>query len=296
MVDSAIPALHERAEFALQPYVPPRRVVVPPLKIHGNKSRLISWISTFLNEPDGRYIEPFLGSGSVALNCAGERALLGDINPHIIAFYQAVQNGSLTGRSVSKHLRREGERLKSDPDHFYAVRERFNQQFDPHDFLFLTRSSFNGVMRFNKKGRYNSPFCKRPAQFTPRLIERISRQVADAARLMSESWDFRNEDFESMIASAKAEDLIYCDPPYANRQNTFFTYWEEEDERRLFRVLSATPARFVLSTWIRSRQRKNSFVSAYWSRFNVYEREHFYHAGARLESRRPITEGLVVNF
>ena len=38
------------------------------------------------------------------------------------------------------------------------MRERFNLQGSSLDFLFLNRSCFNGVMRFNRHGRFNVPF------------------------------------------------------------------------------------------------------------------------------------------
>jgi DNA adenine methylase len=40
---------------------------------------------------NGKWIEPFLGTGVVALNSRYKRAILNDTNPHIIIFYKGIQ-------------------------------------------------------------------------------------------------------------------------------------------------------------------------------------------------------------
>ena len=76
----------------------------------------------------------------------------------------------------------------------------------------------------------------------------------------------------------------------------YYNGWTEEDEGRLFELLSATQARFILSTWHHNDYRRNEMIERYWQRFNVVTRDHFYHAGGRLENRRSVVEALVFNF
>ena len=60
---------------------------------------------------DARWIEPFLGSGVVALNLAPERALLADTNRHLIGFYQAIQAGDINRLTVREFLECEGWKM-----------------------------------------------------------------------------------------------------------------------------------------------------------------------------------------
>lgn len=86
----------------------------------------------------GRWIEPFVGSGVVAFNLAPERALLADTNKHIIALYQAIQRGEMSTQRVRAFLENAGKQLeKHGAPFYYDVRERFNVQGDPFDFLFF---------------------------------------------------------------------------------------------------------------------------------------------------------------
>ncbi len=133
----------------------PRKVTpkAPPIKTQGIKTKVVPLIaSSIMWSGDGRWIEPFFGSGVVALNILPNRAILADINEHLINLYRSIQEGTITGRTVRAHLQREGATLfEKGESHYYALRDRFNEEGDPLDFIFLSRSCFNGMMRFNKR-------------------------------------------------------------------------------------------------------------------------------------------------
>lgn len=124
------------------------KIFVPPIKSQGIKTKLVQWISTNVDEITfDRWVEPFMGTGVVAFNVRPKRALLCDSNPHLINFYKAVQNKEITGAIVRGFLNEEGLKLlKTEGEHYYTVRNRFNEKGNPLDFLFLSRSCFNGMM------------------------------------------------------------------------------------------------------------------------------------------------------
>ena len=276
------------------------RLIVPPIKSQGIKTKLVPWIKALTPPVEGRWIEPFLGTGVVAFNLGFDTAVLCDVNPHIIRFYTEVQAGAISPMLVRAYLEREGEALRSaDREgyaHFNLIRDRFNCGHNPLDFLFLSRAGFNGMMRFNGKGEWNIPFCKKPARFSKAYVTKIVNQVHDVSRVIRPSWQFREARFEDTIGMAKAGDLVYCDPPYWGRHTDYYGRWDDADEARLFETLSATRAHFILSTWHHNDYRENTMLKRYWRHFNVVTREHFYHSGARLRNRRAIVEALVFNF
>lgn len=276
------------------------KVIVPPIKSQGVKTRLVPWIQALVPAVMGRWIEPFLGTGVVAFNSGFHEALLSDINPHVIRFYQGVKDRRITPAVVREYLEREGKLLEQAADkgyaHFHIIRNRFNESHDPLDFLFLSRAGFNGMMRFNRSGGWNIPFCQKPQRFAPAYITKIAHQVHDVACLIQPDWEFRVDSFEHIIRQATENDIIYCDPPYLGRYVDYYSGWTEGDERRLFELLEATPAKFILSTWHHNDYRENPMIDRLWSRFNVVTRDHFYHSGGKLENRRAIVEALVFNF
>lgn len=276
------------------------KTTVPPIKCQGIKTKLVPLIRASLPEAKGRWIEPFCGSAVVALNLRPQRALLTDTNKHIIVFYQAVQGGEITPASVRAHLREEGARLEREGEaHYYRIRERFNHTPTPLDFLFLNRACFNGVMRFNRLGHFNVPFCRKPDRFRPAYISKIANQVRAFADIaMSLDWRFEVADFRQTLAQAAPEDFIYADPPYAGRHVDYYNTWTEDDERHLVGALKALPCAFLLSTWQSNEYRTNESIQNHWhdGRFWVSTYEHFYHVGPTERLRNPMTEAVVANY
>ena len=274
-------------------------VFTPPIKCQGIKTKLVPLIlRSIARDPHGLWIEPFLGSGVVALNVMPKRALLADTIPHLIRFYHAVKEGSVDGPRTRSFLEREGSLLaENGQEHYYRVRDRFNSTGDPLDFLFLNRSCFNGMIRFNKKGAFNVPFGHKPHRFAPAYITKIVNQVLrfrDATRLFD--WHFVCQDFRATVKEANVGDFIYCDPPYIGRHVDYYSDWDERSEEALCSELSQTKARFMLSTWHSNQHRENQYLKEMWSGFTISTQEHFYHVGAHERNRKPVLEAVVTNY
>lgn len=177
------------------------------------------------------------------------------------------------------------------------MRERFNSSGDPLDFLFLNRSCFNGLIRFNRYGRFNVPFGHKKQRFAPAYVTKIVNQVErfrEALELFD--WRFVCQDFRTTLGEAAAGYFVYCDPPYVGRHVDYYDSWDEQSEQLLYRVLSGTEARFMLSTWHSNEHRENHCLQEMWNRFTIYTYEHFYHVGARETNRKPMLEALVTNY
>ncbi len=276
------------------------KTIVPPIKSQGIKTKLIPWIKDLVSSETGKWIEPFLGTGVVAFNMQFKKAILNDTNPHIIKFYKDIQEDTINKRIVKEYLEREGENLRNAGDngydHFRLIKDRFNHEFNSLDFLFLSRAGFNGMMRFNKRGHWNIPFCKKPNRFAQAYITKIVNQVDLVSNVIRPEWEFLNKQFTEIIPLANESDMIYCDPPYFGRYVDYYNGWTEEDEELLFNQLAATKANFILSSWHHNNFRKNEMISKYWDKFNIITRDHFYHSGGKIENRNTIVEALVFNF
>ena len=275
------------------------KVGVPPIKSQGIKTKLVPWIQNILpSDFNGTWIEPFMGTGAVAFNVAPRRAVLCDSNPHLVNFYASIASSEITPEVVKEFLTREGEVLLSKgEDHYYFVRERFNAEHSPLDFLFINRAGFNGMIRFNRKGGFNIPFCRKPKRFAQAYVTKIVNQVAWVSKIIkAKEFTFKCQDFNKTIQGASANDIIYCDPPYIDRHADYYNGWDEVHERELFSALSGFNGKFILSTWHHNDYRENEYVKCLWSEHRVLTREHFYHVGGKKENRNPVVEALVTNF
>ncbi len=275
------------------------RVLVPPVKIQGIKTKMVPFIreSVCINE-DTTWIEPFMGSGVVGFNIMPERAVFADINPHIIKFYNCIKERKITSSLVRSFLEEQGSLLESREDaYYYEVRERFNMTHDPLDFLFLNRSCFNGMIRFNRAFAFNVPFGHKPQRFSKAYITKIVNQVACIEELLaSHEWIFLCQSFEKTISMAEGNSFIYCDPPYIGRHVDYYDSWDEQSEFALCESLKATDAMFMLSTWDHNEYRKNTYIDMVWNSCYKLTKDHYYHVGAKEANRKPVMEALLMNY
>lgn len=175
----------------------------PPLKWAGGKRWQLPHIQPLWERNRWRrLVEPFCGGLSITLGLMPERALLNDINPHLINFYRWLKRGlSMDLPLVNSELR------------YYAHRRRFNKRLQQGRgdtaeaaalFYYLNRTGYNGLCRFNRSGQFNVPFGKH------RTI--AYRQEFHAYKSVFRGWELRATDFERL--RIEDSDFIYADPPY----------------------------------------------------------------------------------
>jgi DNA adenine methylase len=175
----------------------------PPLKWAGGKRWLVPALQEiWLRHADRRLVEPMCGGLAVTLGLRPTRALLNDVNPHLINFYSWLRRGLAIKNQMA-----------NDQDFFYKARDQFNDlvrsgcaatEEAAGLFYFLNRTGFNGLCRFNRSGQFNVPFG-RYAKINYRY------DFSDYKPVLS-SWDFSCGDFEALPLSKS--DFIYADPPY----------------------------------------------------------------------------------
>ena len=276
-------------------------MIIPPIKIQGKKTKIVPKIMEIadgiLNDhPEiDTWVEPFLGSGVVAFNCPGriKKVIVNDINPHIIKFYKGVADGIITSDRIREVFDIHNQNLLKDGyDYYNQIKDRFNQSFDTMDFLFLTRTGFNGVMRFNNSGKWNVPFCKLNNRLSKNVIDDLASSVDELSRLFkSKDFTFYNQSFEEVIESAPENSIFYCDPPYYGLQVQYFKGWGKEDEIRLNEMLK--DKMFIYSTWLEDGIRENMMIDEYWGEYEIEGKKHKYNVAEKAEKRNQVTEGLI---
>lgn len=274
-----------------------KQVIVPPIKCQGIKTKLVKFILSNISwNGKGRWIEPFLGSGVVLFNVQPEQALVNDINPHIIRLYQIIYDGSLSPEEVRQYLTSEGKKLLSrGEDYYYEVRERFNKSGDPLDFIFLNRSCFNGVMRFNSKGEFNVPFCRKPDRFRQAYVTKIVNQISQIRKIMhGKDWELRVGDWRNVLENVTEDDFVYLDPPYIGRHTDYYQQWSEDDAADLARIARNLPCGFALSMWKENKYRLNQHIAYYWNGLVERTFTHFYHVGSTENLRNSMEEALLI--
>ena len=215
----------------------------PPLKWAGGKRWLVSQLKPIWEaNTNHRYVEPFCGGLAVVLGLQPQKALLNDVNPHLINFYRHVQNG------LEMRLP-----MRNDEELFYRHRERFNQLIrkgEAHTeegaqlFYYLNRTCFNGLCRFNKGGDFNVPFG------TYKAINYATDFSPYAA--VFRHWTFSNRDVEAL--EFEPGDFIYADPPYDVEFTTYSAGgFSWDDQVRTAKLLAGHRGPVVISNQATAR-------------------------------------------
>ena len=276
------------------------RAKVPPLKIQGIKTKLVPFIAESIKwDGKGTYFEPFMGSGVVGFNLAPSKAIFSDTNPYIIQFYNDIKSKKLTSVVVRDYLENEAIKLAATPidkqSYYYEVRDRFNENHDSLDFLFLQRSNFNGMMRFNSNGNYNVPFGRKPERFRKALITKIVNQVSWVEGLIQNNdWEFRVMPFQNAFELMCEKDFVYLDPPYIDRYDGYFDSWNANYAEELAQLAQNGEAGYAFSMWYQNAFRKNKHIAS-WTKGKILTTEHFYYVGAKEKNRNAMTEALIIS-
>ena len=225
----------------------------PFLKWVGGKGKLRHALAALLPPGVGlmRHVEPFLGGGALFFARAPERALLCDINPDLIATYEAVRDDP---ESVIAQLRRLS-RLH-DETCYYDQRERYNQRAHKTraeraaQFIYLNKTCFNGLYRVNRKGAFNVPMGR---YTNPNIADADTLRAASACLSTA---TLRCAPFETLLSEVRPGDFVYLDPPYepVSRTANFTSYaqdgFSQEKQTQLrdvYRELDRRGAKLMLS-------------------------------------------------
>ncbi len=184
-------------------------------------------------------IELFAGGAALTFALEPEKTILNDKNTHLINFYKQIQKGV--------DIFSLGIEFENDEKIFYKNRSKFNDLIKEKMinvpeaaalFYYLNKTAYNGLMRFNSKGFFNTPFGK---------YKKINYLFdVEYYKKVFKNWMFTNEDFADAFISKDV--VVYADPPY----DVKFTHYNAggfgwKEQVRLVEYLSNLSNPIILS-------------------------------------------------
>ncbi len=174
------------------------------------------------------YYEPFVGGGAVFFdvvqNYEVENAYLYDINDELILTYKVIQKDV---HKLIEFLFRYDKQYKDlseekKKQYYYELRESYNLQRFNIDYnkysenwvpraaqaVFLNKTCFNGLFRFNSKGEFNSPMGRYK---NPKIID--EQNLLNVSKLLGIAV-IKKADFTEVKNDIKDNSFVYFDPPY----------------------------------------------------------------------------------
>lgn len=201
--------------------------IAPFVKWAGGKRQLLSQIKERMPEKYNNYYEPFVGGGAVVFELLPENALINDINKALINVYRQICDAPK--QFVDAVSKLDNEMWDDGKKYYYSLREHYNDKLMKAEydvelaalFVFINKHCFNGLYRVNGKGLFNVPYNNsRSVSIDEKSIMYISNYLTNVTIM--------DGDFEFACMTAKKEDFVFIDSPYAPLNPTSFESYTKE--------------------------------------------------------------------
>ena len=124
-------------------------------------------------------------------------------------------SNEINGTTVNKTIEKPQTGKK---EYYYKIRENFNMKRSPNDFMFLSRTCANGLIRFNSKNEFNSSFHFSRKGINPDKLRSIMLEWSNI--LNAKNVQFICKSYNEI--TPKYNDFVYLDPPYANTTGMYY--------------------------------------------------------------------------
>ena len=220
----------------------------PVIKWSGSKRSQAENILTYFPKEIDTYYEPFCGGASVLRRLLSSdikvnRYVCSDLNSGLIDLWNEIINNP---KRVSTYYKKLWNELNQDDDkqrkkeYFATVRERYNREHNPLDFMFIMRTTTNGMPRYNRDGEFNNSFHVTRNGIMPETLDKIIYEWSEL--LNKNKVEFMTCSYDEI--KPKEDDFVYLDPPYANTKGM---YYGTIDYEKLWNWLRNLPCKYALS-------------------------------------------------
>lgn len=297
----------------------------PFLKWVGGKRQLLEQFKEFYPielkaKKIKNYYEPFVGGGAVffdvAQNYEVENAYLYDINDELILSYKVIQKEIYKLIEFLNKYDKLYKKLseKKQKEYYYEMRDsfnlnRFNIDYDKYSenwipraaqIIFLNKTCFNGLFRFNSKGAFNSPQGRYK---NPKILD--EQNLLNVSKLL-EIATIKKADFREVTNDIKENSFVYFDPPYRpiSKTSSFTSYTKlgfEDDQQiqlaSLFYDLDKQGSKLMLSNSDpKNTDPEDDFFDSIYSNFNINRVNAKRSINSKADKRKSIKEIVVTNY
>ncbi len=246
-------------------------LVKPAINHLGNKFRMIQKLMANLQTNNiDNFVDVFAGSGVVSASFKNAKKYWMndiDVNLNKILNFLINTNKESILNDIEKIILKYSLNTKKYREGYLKLRDEFNNSnYKNIKKLFvLVLFGFNQQIRFNSKGKFNTPPGK--TMWTDYQKDKIYRFVNSFERrdVEIQSWDF--EEFVNYILpqTNNFKTIYYFDPPYLVSNATYNLNWNVNEEKRLLELLEKlnnerNKTKWILSNVLESNGKTNDLL------------------------------------
>lgn len=269
----------------------------PIIKYRGGKLTEIKYFASFFPQQFQTFFEPFVGGGAVYFYLEHPKCVINDINARLIEFYRDLKENYAEVRRqldllqhlyLSNQQQYEIKKARAPADRFvenanealyYQFRKYFNypskEWLNSVVYYFINKTSYSGMIRYNRNGEYNVPFG-RYKYFN-------MKRIGEAHHRLLLRTEIYNTDYADIFKIAGTDDFMFLDPPYDTVFNDYgnieFTDgFDDKEHVRLadeFKKLKCKALMVIGQTDLTYRLYKDYIVAEYDKTYAVNIRNRF---------------------
>lgn len=267
-----------------------------PLFYTGDKYKLIPELKKYFPDKIDKFVEPFVGGGSVFLNIEANDFYENDIDKNIISIHKYLSSFansedllnillskideyefscSYKGKTVPDELRKKYVKTyfaKYNNESYKQLKEKYNNsdRTDIADLYLLLIYGFNRMLRFNQKGEFNLPVGN--VDFNQNVFDSLTDYIK-LTNKKNPHWS--NTDYKEFLSNIniKESDFIYLDPPYLITSSEYNKRWSQNNDIELCNLLDAFDKkniRFAMSNVIDYKGKENTELLKWAEKYNIY--------------------------
>lgn len=269
-----------------------------PLFYVGDKYKLVREIKTHFPTTINRFIEPFVGGGSVFLNVKANEYLLNDIDSYVIDIHKFLSSYiskeddffnlifsiiekynlsfSYIKNNVPLELKQQFKKTyfaRFNKQNFNQLKTDYNNSKERNiaELYVLLIYGFNRMLRFNSKNEYNLPVGN--VDFNANVYNAL----LDYFNLNStKKTNWYCLDFKQFLSSIEYQgnDFIYLDPPYLITFSEYNKLWNETTEKDLLQILdrlNEKEVKFAISNVTHYKEKENKQFINWSEKYSSYQ-------------------------
>ena len=270
------------------------KVVRSPLFYVGDKYKLMGQLVELFPKSINRFIEPFVGGGSVFLNTKANEYLVNDIDVNIINIHntlrkfdintlldklsQIIYNYGLSfsfkGITVPESFKKKYVKTyyaKYNKKDYEKLKNDYNNNQNNILYLYiLLIYGFNRIIRFNASGLFNLPVGN--VDFNTNVYNALKNYTEF---MQINKISFKNKNYVDFLNEVEYRegDYIYLDPPYLISNSEYNKLWDIKKEYDLYDILddlNDKGIKFGITNLVNHKGHVNEIIKTWGKKYKIF--------------------------
>jgi DNA adenine methylase len=210
----------------------------PLIKWSGGKSDEIKMFEKYFPKHYTKYIEPFVGGGSVYFYLNPVNAIISDVHSELIDLYKSIGDGK--GEEIYDFMKQS----PNDENTYYKVRDemKINDALDSAKrFYYQRKTCFRGMLRYNKNGKFNIPFGRYKTINYSEIMNKDYETLLGRTEILNKGFDYIFENYND------ENNFMFLDPPYDSEFTDYgYCQFGKEEQKKLALLFKNTKIKCLM--------------------------------------------------